>query len=385
MAPEIALDECNKLRKGSTILDPMCGSGTTLRMAIESNLNAIGSDLDPLAVLVTGVNTTPLNEELAVKTAADVVRKAKLMSERDTDLPWIDSDKETHDFINFWFAQKQIDELRKLMTVINNNYGGALQAFLKVTASRLIITKQQAASLAMDTSHSRPHRVATGNDYDIFINFVKYAKQIAQRLPRQGVNDAMVRRADARNLSHIKNNSIDAVITSPPYLNAIDYMRGHKLSLVWLGYKLSDLREVRSTSIGAERKPNFSNNQKQLQLITKGMSFYEELQSREKGMFDRYILDILALMEEIARVLKSRGKATLVVGNSCLRGVFIKNTMAVIGAANLAGLEFLVEDIRDLPANMRYLPINAAKGTRSSSLTKRMRTESILSFAKTAA
>src|SRR3712207_7608036 len=47
-----------------------------------------------------------------------------------------------------------------------------------------------------------------------------------------------------------------AAITSPPYLNAIDYLRGHRLSLVWLGYRIGDLRLTRAVSIGAERRPD---------------------------------------------------------------------------------------------------------------------------------
>jgi len=43
------------------------------------------------------------------------------------------------------------------------------------------------------------------------------------------------------------------VLTSPPYLNAIDYLRGHRLALVWLGHELGPLKEIRANSVGAER------------------------------------------------------------------------------------------------------------------------------------
>jgi len=64
-------------------------------------------------------------------------------------------------------------------------------------------------------------------------------------------------RADVRNIP-ITDGFIDVVITSPPYLNAIDYLRGHKLSLAWLGYKISDIIPIRSNNIGAERVPEMS-------------------------------------------------------------------------------------------------------------------------------
>ena len=43
------------------------------------------------------------------------------------------------------------------------------------------------------------------------------------------------------------------MVTSPPYLNAIDYMRGHKMSLVWMGWTIGALRDVRGEAVGVER------------------------------------------------------------------------------------------------------------------------------------
>ena len=60
-----------------------------------------------------------------------------------------------------------------------------------------------------------------------------------------------VREGDARTLRGIRSASVDAVITSPPYLNAIDYLRGHKLALVWIGYGSSDIKRIKSLGVGA--------------------------------------------------------------------------------------------------------------------------------------
>lgn len=348
-------------------------------MAIESGIQAIGSDLDPMAVLIAGVNTTPIDAEEAMKAAMQVVREAEKLVLEDIYLPWIDDDIETQKFIEFWFARKQINDLRRLMMIISYDYGGSTQAFLKVAVSRLIITKEKGASLARDTSHSRPHRVTLTNEYEVFPNFIKSAKLLASRLPGSDAGSAIVSRADARNL-RVPDAQVDMVITSPPYLNAIDYMRGHKLALVWLGYKLADLRTVRSTSIGAERRPDNAISDEALKSLMQKMDFYEQLASKEKGMFDRYVLDMLALMKEISRVLKPKGSAVMVVGNSCLKGIFIKNTMAVTIAAELAGLHLVSENERELPANRRYLPPPSSENT--STLTNRMRTEAILTFGK---
>jgi len=46
---------------------------------------------------------------------------------------------------------------------------------------------------------------------------------------------------------------VDFVLTSSPYANAIDYMRSHKFSLVWMGLSVSKLAMIRGQMVGAER------------------------------------------------------------------------------------------------------------------------------------
>ena len=97
-------------------------------------------------------------------------------------------------------------------------------------------------------------------------------------------------------------------------------------------------------------------------------------------MIERYAGDLNGLMAEISRTLRTGGRATFVVGNSCLKGVFIKNSRAVGRAAEVNGLRQVDEVERELPAGSRYLPI----ANESNALSKRMRTESVMTFERTA-
>jgi tRNA G10 N-methylase Trm11 len=63
VAPEIAFEALKGLKKTSTILDPMVGSGTVLRTVSEHGYNGIGFDIDPLAILMSRVWTTSFNSE----------------------------------------------------------------------------------------------------------------------------------------------------------------------------------------------------------------------------------------------------------------------------------------------------------------------------------
>lgn len=95
--------------------------------------------------------------------------------------------------------------------------------------------------------------------FSIMNGFLRSVGYIAKQLedhPSPGQADTC--QEDARHLASIADTSIDVVITSHPYLNAIHYLRGHRLSLVRLGYSLSELRAIRVGSIGAERAPSES-------------------------------------------------------------------------------------------------------------------------------
>src|SRR3546814_13429090 len=82
--------------------------------------------------------------------------------------------------------------------------------------------------------------------YDVDANLVRSVQQLKRRLLEdRPLHAARVDLGDARDLA-LDARSVDAIVTSPPYLNAIDYMRGHRMSLVWLGYRLDELRTIRS-------------------------------------------------------------------------------------------------------------------------------------------
>lgn len=383
MAPEIAFRSLQQLQKGSVILDPMAGSGTVLRQALDLGHHALGVDVDPLAVLMakvwgTGINPTDVRKELRL-----IVRDALDVDLRKDKLPWITGDQETERFIRYWFGDEQRRALQRIAfslfrrrssSRISDRRRDALDV-LAVSLSRIIITKEPSASLARDTSHSRPHKVVETSDFDVFPAFERSVEFILGRLMTKTSCRAQVERGDARKLP-TKSESIDAVITSPPYLNAIDYMRGHRMALVWLGYRLSELRAIRASSIGAERAS--SNQSKEIDTISHEMTSLRDLPPRLQSITKRYASDLLASMKEVARVLKRNGTATLVVGNSCLRETFVSNSNGVRAAARLCGLKHVHTEERELPTGSRYLPI-----TSHGSLSKRMRTECVMTFRKT--
>lgn len=379
MAPDIVLEETAQLTRGSLLLDPMTGSGTVVREASENGHSAIGFDLDPLAVLMSKVWTTPINTQDLRRVANEVATEAMDLKVEDVSLPWIDTDEETLKFIDYWFAEEQQCDLRKLSGILSGMHGKVRDA-LKIALSRIIITKKRGASLAWDVSHSRPHRVRDVNDFPVVKEFLRSVDFLAKKFDKQPPPGRVsVRRGDARDLREVESCSIDAVVTSPPYLNAIDYLRGHRLALVWFGYQVAELRTVRSNSIGSDRHPN-RDDEELITVVTNAMPTLNTLPRKERRMFERYVTDLHGMIDEIYRVLRRRGTAILVVGNSTLKGILIDNAEAVSIIAEQRGLTSGLSSKREIPASRRYLP--PPSDGEMSDLKKRMRTEMILRYQK---
>jgi hypothetical protein len=385
MAPDLALAGLSDLKKGSLVLDPMAGSGTVLRQAVDLGHSAIGFDVDPLAVLMSKVWTRPVDPEVFLSLGEEIITEAQLLDLRTAKLPWLKEDPETAEFIKYWFAPEQRRALHRIAFVLHskgdgtNEAEGAALDVLRLALSRIIVTKEQAASLARDTSHSRPHKVSTTSTFDVFGAYRRSVDQLHTRLSaRPPLSGASVKLGDARRLD-LRDATVDAVMTSPPYLNAIDYLRGHRMSLVWLGHRLKPLRDIRSSSIGAERgaDENSQESETVVDAVTKAMTKAADLHGRHESMVRRYATDLVQMTREVGRVLKPGGRATFVVGDSCLKGSFITNSAGVAAAATSAGLRQISITKRDLPASSRYLPIND-----TGALGKRMREEIVLTFSK---
>lgn len=374
MAPDLALEKIELLsERGATVLDPMCGSGTVVRLAAESKRAAIGVDLDPLAVIITRTACHGAWAKNLARRAEKMVDRAWRLGGQLPD--WIRKDPETAEFVSYWFAPQQASDLSRLARVLMKAPQSADP--LRVAFSRMIVTKERAASLARDTSHSRPHRVADDNDYDVFSEFVKSARKLEALIDTtRAVHRPSIRMADARRLGFIKQSSVDLVVTSPPYLNAIDYLRGHKMSLVWMGWTVGALREIRGEAVGVERRRD--NVALEVRAIAQtAVPNLSDLPDRWQGIVLRFGHDVDRLARSLARVTKPKGHLVLVVANSQLKGVAISNAAICTGAAERHGFKVVDETVRPLPTRHRYLP---PPTTTSSTLSQRMNEEIVYTF-----
>lgn len=377
MAPEIALDALGRVEPGSVVFDPMCGSGMVIREAIDKGCHAIGRDIDPLAVLMTQVWTTPLDAANVMTRCERLLDRACIVDPQSVSLPWIDTRPSTQNFIDFWFAEEQARPLRQLAYALQSERGATGRA-LRLGLSKIIVTKWRGASRAGDTAHSRPHRVRDSNDFDVLHEYEKSVRSIAKALssnPPKSTAD--VRSGDAMSLRRPDPETVDLVITSPPYGSAIDYIRGHKMALIWLGYDLDFLAKIRAKGVGVRRC--LVSNKKLEGLLNTVVSYCRVEEGRSRIALTNFALGIYALLRVVHRVLKPETQAVIAIGDFRIREIEIESLRLIKQIAEHVGLSYTESYQRSIPTNRRYLP---PPTTSKSDLAKRLSTENIITLTK---
>jgi len=384
MAPGIALAAMPADSDQLRVLDPMMGSGTVLAMARARGHRGFGFDLDPLAVLISKVWTTANDPEEVREASKEVLTSAKDLfndiSEKDA-YP-LDGDEETRDFVTYWFDPQARRQLTALSACIDCVPQGVTRNVLWCAYSRLIITKQAGASLARDLAHSRPHRSYAEAPLKPFEKFSASVERVLCNTISTKSTDRgpapTIHLGDARKLP-VESSSIDLVLTSPPYLNAIDYLRCSKFSLVWMGETISGLRQVRADSVGAEAGKGPIAYDPEIANVMKTMKLKPKLAPQQERILGRYIDDMRNAISEVGRVLADTGKAVYVVGENTVRGTYIRNSTVVCELASSVGLTLDSRRTRALPTNRRYMPPPA---TDAGTMDARIRREVVLTFTK---
>ena len=384
---------------GDTVLDPMCGSGITLLEGWLAGRSVIGVDLDPLARRQSAARTTVLEPHAARDAGHTTLRRAADLYAGIGDpadpLAVVRNgmDDATREFLDYWFFPDTQQELAALILAIRAEPDADLRNLLEVVFSSTIVTKSGGVSRARDLAHTRPHRVADKmprRPIRVFANLLNRAADAYAAVNPDVVGESRIVAGDARALS-LPSASVDLIVTSPPYANALDYMRAHKFSLAWLGDPIPSLTDLRaqyigSESIGKESGGNRAGQSAPAALPAPVRAVVDQLAAKDapkSRVLHRYFVDMHAAIGEMARVLRPGAAAIIVVGPSTMRGILIPTHQCLADIAASAGLDVVAVAPRDLDRNRRMMP--ARRGSQAgtaSGIELRQYTEYIIGAVK---
>jgi DNA modification methylase len=372
-------------KPGEVVLDPMMGSGTTIVETILTGRRAIGFDIDPLAVEIALVKTTRLQKTRILEAYTELFNNIRYVLGNSPEVEEALEkrfDEGTRKFIDYWFHPHIQKELMTIVLAIERIEDTDIQRFFKLVFSSIIITKSGGVSRARDLAHSRPHLVKSKIPQNVMEAFSSRVKKTCSGLNDFGQNasEPYIRQCDARQLP-LPDSSVDLVVTSPPYANAIDYMRAHKFSLVWFGQSVAGLTELRSKYIGTER----ANDSSPTGLPALARSTIERVSELDKArgrILTKYFQEMKIVLKEVHRVLKKNKNAVIVIGSSTMRGVETQTHLNLVEIAEGVGFQIIGIAKRLIDRDKRMMPArNHSDG--SSQIEMRMHEEYVIGLRKT--
>jgi len=281
-----------EIKSDNIVLDPMAGSST---VAVEANLLGIDSisiDLSPFCELMGRVKTFAL--DLDFKILESIAKDSKEV------LGKLKKEKVPDYFIN-----NKEDKKRNYYEII-------LLAFLDTMgfANR--------CSSSIDKLFPRV--------LERYISTIKYFQEARQKLDLK-IGKSKIIQGSVLNLP-VEDNSVDAIITSPPYSFAIDYLKNDQPQLEYLGHNLESLRE------------------EMIGLQGRGI----------ENKLEMYFNKMNTALGEMQRVSKKNAPIVIIIGTNDIQTNGVRLETKVIELAEKQGLKFeldLIKPIRGLQNTMK--------------------------------
>ena len=302
---------------GEVVLDPFGGSGTTALEAVRLGRRAFSIDANSVGTLIGKAKTCNLDRAAT----ADLRSLQIFLTTRLVGLPTADTLQGEYETwipeipnVEKWFPTSSLGELAMIRSKITKMESVKARDVSLLALSRIVLSVSFQDS---ETRYSsKPRDVPQGETLKRFLvalDAIIKNIRCTQAVVRYGVSDFQT--ADARGLVQglCKADSVDLIVTSPPYGNANDYHLYHRFRLLWLGH---DPRALAKVEIGSHLR-----HQKE---ATGFDSYRGEMQECLAGMF---------------RVLKPGRYAVLVVGDAIYKNVLYHGAESLDEEAKAVGFE----------------------------------------------
>ena len=367
----------NYSQAGDTICDIFCGSGTAL---VESKLlgrNAYGIDLNPLAIFLAKAKINLINPPKLTDEYFKLLLEIKKIKDRGVKKPIFKN-------IDFWFKPKVIIQLAKIKEAISKIKDVNIRNYFMVPFSETVrlssntkngefklvrIKKEKLENYSPDVSGMFKKKTEAN---------IKGMKDFYEDANRKVWTKIIY--GDSSKSNGIKENSIDCIVTSPPYGDSrttVAYGQFSRLSAQWIDI-FKDPNEasgVDNELLGgkATRTLEHALDSKYLKDSLNKIAKIDE--KRAKDVLSFYI-GLNDCLKQAYKILRSKKYFCLVVGNRLVKQVRIPTDFIIVELGEKIG--FTCEDVfvRNIPG--KRMPIKNSPTNKVGELEETMNKESIV-------
>jgi DNA methylase len=276
------------------VFDPFSGSGTTAVEAVKLRRRAISSDRNPMSALITKAKLSLLQHSFDQKRRSDILSKVAFDHECFTDEIGQRGEGSNVELTS-WFSPRTLGQLRFIWKIIERCDPPTKDVLLGIF-SNLLFSSSSPGNARTKTGKRRRHHWGWIADNVVPKETLEWDaialfRGSIHQLPTptfHGDISSFVLQQDARAIA-LKDETVDLIVTSPPYIGVIDYTRANRLTYNWMGWPLDEDRE---SEIGARSKRG------------------------RKSIESEYIQEIVLSWKELHRVLRSGAYCAIVIGES---------------------------------------------------------------------
>lgn len=372
----------NYSNEGDLICDIFCGSGTALVESRLLNRNAYGIDLNPLAVFLAKVKTTEIDPTILTKEYFNLLKRIEKIRKGEIQKP---------NFLNieFWFKERVILELARAKKAITEIKEEKIRNFFFVSFSEIV-------RLCSNTKNGEFKLVRISKDRldrhnpDVISIFKRKTQQNIQSMSqfyKDVYNDswAKVILGDSSKDNRIKENSIDCIITSPPYGDSrttVAYGQFSRLSAQWIDIfeNPNEASSVDKNLLGGKPSKDLSHTLPSKYLLYALEKITNRDEKRARDVLSFYI-GLEKCMRKAYKILKPNKYFCLVIGNRQVKQVRIPTDFIIAELGENIG--FVCEDIivRNIPG--KRMPMKNSPTNITGALEETMNRESIVILRKT--
>lgn len=380
-----------KVPKDGIVFDPFCGSGTVALESILNGYNAYGCDINPTAVeIAIAKNTIFKVDPYEFQKQVFLFEQELGHYSYDDYSGWFD--KDAIDEIRSWFPDKVISKMGFVISRITKVPDERIRRFLRVILSSIIrdISQQDPGDLRIrrrkepidDAPVIELYLNNLNKQYENIMNFYS----VRNNAP-ESIGDAVIWRGNSKDYEtvseRISDNSVDIVITSPPYATALPYIDTNRLNMLVLGGFNASKRIPIEAEMTGTREIKKSTRVEYEQLIKTEefdcivsdtakeviKSIYRGNENADVGFRKKnmaaliymYFRDMSKVMFNLNRIMKPGGYVCMVIGDTkTITGagkVIIRTTQVLRETAQKIGWS-LFEDIPISVTREKYVHMN---------------------------